>query len=148
MGKYLKLFKTHQEYEAYSGEEMMLPNVCLCVEENEVHYNPIKTFTILTLEMTGGDSLIFNAGTKSDGTSLQGFILKTGEKVQIIQAPITVHLQNADTASGMIIIHYNTDFQYTTSSGDSYYYSKRLPRADETITFTPLEDLVFYADID
>ena len=41
MAKYLKLFETHAEYEAYSGGgEMLLPNVSYCKDNNEVHYNP------------------------------------------------------------------------------------------------------------
>ena len=39
---YLKLFQNHSEYEAFvSGGTMEKPNVSHCVEENEVHYNPI-----------------------------------------------------------------------------------------------------------
>ena len=38
---YLKLFQTHEEYEAFvSGGTMVKPNVSHCVSENEVHYNP------------------------------------------------------------------------------------------------------------
>lgn len=40
MSKYLKLFKTHQEYETYSVGEMILPNVSYCEDQNDVHYNP------------------------------------------------------------------------------------------------------------
>lgn len=40
MGDYLKLFETHSEYEAYSGGEMLKPNVSYCEDNNEVHYNP------------------------------------------------------------------------------------------------------------
>ena len=41
MGKYLKKFETHTEYEAFTAtSEFIKPNVSLCVEENEVHYNP------------------------------------------------------------------------------------------------------------
>ena len=40
---YLKLFQTHEEYEAFvSGGTMMKPNVSHCVQENDVHYNPIE----------------------------------------------------------------------------------------------------------
>jgi len=39
MGKYLKLFENHTEYENAS-QNLILPNVSLCVAENEVHYNP------------------------------------------------------------------------------------------------------------
>jgi hypothetical protein len=39
--KYIKKFENHEEYEAFTGtSEFVLPNVSLCVNENEVHYNP------------------------------------------------------------------------------------------------------------
>ena len=39
--KYLKLFNTHAEYEAFTATtEFIKPNVSHCVQENEVHYNP------------------------------------------------------------------------------------------------------------
>ena len=42
MGKYIKTFDTHDEYETYiGGVEAMLPNVSYCKNINDVHYNPI-----------------------------------------------------------------------------------------------------------
>lgn len=39
---YLKLFETHQGYDDFvSGGTMEKPNVSHCIEENEVHYNPL-----------------------------------------------------------------------------------------------------------
>lgn len=39
---YLKLFQTHEEYEAFvSGGTMVKPNVSHCIQENDVHYNAI-----------------------------------------------------------------------------------------------------------
>ena len=39
--KYLKKFENHTEYETYiNGGGVALPNVSLCEQENEVHYNP------------------------------------------------------------------------------------------------------------
>jgi hypothetical protein len=147
MADYLKLFDTTSEYETYiEGQDVLLPNVSYCEDNNEVYYNPIENITIITIQMTGGDTLVFNAGTKSDGTSLQGFELSTGESVQIIQGPITVHLQNADTTSGLWSLDKNVE--YTTVSGDTYFSDERPPRCNETITLTPLEDITFYADID
>ena len=105
-----------------------------------------ETFTIITIEMTGGDTLIFEAGTKSDGTSLQGFELLTGESVQIIQAPITVRLQYDDTTGSYWKI--SPACQYTTNSGNTYSSEERWPICGETITLTPLEDTTFWADID
>ena len=41
MGKYLKLFKTHTEYQTYAQSgDMIKPNVSYCEDNNEVHYNP------------------------------------------------------------------------------------------------------------
>ena len=37
--KYLKKFENHQAYQA-AESGLILPNVSLCVQENEVHYNP------------------------------------------------------------------------------------------------------------
>ena len=43
MGKYLKLFKNHTQYEQYiTGETAALPNVSHCIQEAEVHYNPFS----------------------------------------------------------------------------------------------------------
>ena len=38
--KYIKKFDTHTEYEE-ARQNLILPNVSLCKQENEVHYNPI-----------------------------------------------------------------------------------------------------------
>ena len=41
MGKYIKLFDTHTEYNTYiNGQDKVLPNVSYCEDNNEVHYNP------------------------------------------------------------------------------------------------------------
>lgn len=41
MSEYLKLFETHNEYETYiGGQDVILPNVSYCEDNNEVHYNP------------------------------------------------------------------------------------------------------------
>lgn len=38
---YLKKFENHTQYETYTAStEFITPNVSLCVNENEVHYNP------------------------------------------------------------------------------------------------------------
>jgi len=39
MGKYLKKFENHSAYEA-AESGLILPNVSLCVQEHDVHYNP------------------------------------------------------------------------------------------------------------
>jgi hypothetical protein len=43
MGKYLKLFETYTQYEQYiTGDTVVLPNVSHCIQEEEVHYNPLQ----------------------------------------------------------------------------------------------------------
>ena len=57
MSKYLKLFETHAEYEAYSGGgEMLLPNVSYCKDNNEVHYNPLVLETRLIAKFNVTDT--------------------------------------------------------------------------------------------
>ena len=42
MGKYIKLFEKDEDYLAFKGtSDFILPNVSHCIEENDVHYNPI-----------------------------------------------------------------------------------------------------------
>ena len=41
MSKYIKKFTNHSQYESFTGtSEFILPNVSLCVYEDDVHYNP------------------------------------------------------------------------------------------------------------
>ena len=43
MGKYLKKFENHSQYENYmDGGGVALPNVSYCVTEGDVHYNPFS----------------------------------------------------------------------------------------------------------
>jgi len=50
MSKYLKLFENHTQYETFIGgggdTPFVKPNVSHCIEENEVHYNPIPIMTV------------------------------------------------------------------------------------------------------
>ena len=40
--KYIRKFENHSQYQTYTADtsNFILPNVSLCVQENEVHYNP------------------------------------------------------------------------------------------------------------
>ena len=41
MGKYLKKFENHTQYDNYiNGSGAILPNVSICTTEGDVHYNP------------------------------------------------------------------------------------------------------------
>jgi hypothetical protein len=54
MGKYIKKFDTHSDYEDFiETEDFIKPNVSHCVQENEVHYNPfIETRVICVYNVT------------------------------------------------------------------------------------------------
>ena len=52
MFKYLKLYKTHEEYEDYlQSPEFTLPNVTHCIKQNDVHYNPLGPIVYETVDL-------------------------------------------------------------------------------------------------
>ena len=65
MGDYLKLFETHSEYETYiGGQDVLLPNVSYCEDNNELHYNPIVPpsrviKTTINVETTSNLTVLF-----------------------------------------------------------------------------------------
>ena len=70
--EYLKLFENHNEYEGFvSGDTMVKPNVSHCVQENEVHYNPIPhdySQDYLTIESLEDDNTIYLKASHSSVT--------------------------------------------------------------------------------
>ena len=78
--KYLKKFENHASYEE-ARQNLILPNVSLCEQENEVHYNPVVNETRLTLTYNVEDSegwchlynsnaVILPIGVEIDGTAV------------------------------------------------------------------------------
>jgi hypothetical protein len=50
MGKYLKKFESHSQYEAYAASPAFLcPNVSICVNEKDVHYTQFIHVSSVTL---------------------------------------------------------------------------------------------------
>ena len=65
MAKFLKKFSTHSEYEAYiASEGKVLPNVSICDDTKDVHYNPfVETRVVAKFNVTSTSSptqLCFN----------------------------------------------------------------------------------------
>lgn len=56
MGKYIKVFDEHTDYQTYiNGQNKILPNVSVCIDQNDVHYNALHNYsndylTIISLE--------------------------------------------------------------------------------------------------
>ena len=73
MAKYLKRFNNHTEYEEFTATtEFVLPNVSSCVQEGEVHYNPLPPHyysqDYLTIESLEDNNTI---GWKASGSSIR-----------------------------------------------------------------------------
>ena len=60
MGKYLKKFENHSQYESYIATDFVKPNVSICVQEGDVHYNPFSyTDEYLTFVAKGSGTFTF-----------------------------------------------------------------------------------------
>lgn len=77
MGKYLKLFDTHSDYNTYiNSQDKILPNVSYCENENEVHYNPIETRVVAKFNVTSTSSAttILANSTQTSEIEIDGVI--------------------------------------------------------------------------
>ena len=55
MSKYLKLFDNHEDYLNFKEtSDFILPNVSHCIQENDVHYNPIINHAYVDLGLPSG----------------------------------------------------------------------------------------------
>ena len=94
MGKYLKKFENHSQYESYIAADYAKPNVSYCVSENEVHYNPYVhdyaddylTFVALengTFTFTPKNSNVISYSTDNGNTWTQGnsVSVNNGDKI-------------------------------------------------------------------
>ena len=99
MGKYLKLFQTHTEYEEYiSGETAVLPNVSHCIQEAELHYNPIvETRLIVTYNVTNASNpTLLYTYMSEEGITVDGATMF--DKVEIDGTEVSI--SDLDTAQG------------------------------------------------
>ena len=69
MQQYLKQFTNHSQYESYiNGNDAVLPNVSLCVQQDEVHYNPwFRDYSkeYLTFEVVESGTITLRASNAS-----------------------------------------------------------------------------------
>ena len=71
MGKYLKLFNTHIEYQAFTKtSDFIKPNVSHCIAENHVHYNPIPDYSKEYLTFVAKESGTFKLSRNAVSYSL------------------------------------------------------------------------------
>ena len=90
MGKYIKKFSTHTQYETYiNSQDKILPNVSLCRQEYELHYNPYDysedylTFVALESGTFTFDNNAISYSTDNGETWTQGksVAVNSGDKV-------------------------------------------------------------------
>lgn len=53
--KYLRLFDEHDGYNAYKDSGLLLPNVSHCIQQEDVHYNPLETRLIVRYSVNSND---------------------------------------------------------------------------------------------
>ena len=123
MGKYLKKFGTHTEYETYiEGENVILPNVSYCDDNKDVHYNPIPPKATVRLTFTvsepskerisiAGDLSPLGGSTDADGLSKVETMRVDGVEVDMETA---VTKENIVDMYGVVIDGYFYNF---TESG-------------------------------
>ena len=72
MAKYLKKFNTHSEYETYiGGQDVILPNVSYCKDNNEVHCNSFSLSVVEIGHVTTADGLKSVAVAKMSDNSFR-----------------------------------------------------------------------------
>ena len=87
MGKYLKKFQNHSAYQsAKSG--LILPNVSLCITEDDVHYNPnIETRLIITYSVDDATDptplYFYNAEMQAIGVDMFDKVEVDGTEVSV-----------------------------------------------------------------
>ena len=102
MAKYLKLFENHTQYEEYiTGETAVLPNVSHCINEVEVHYNPIVPFSkqYFTLEFLTSGTISWNVNLEEICKTIS-YSLDNGqtwtEITSVIRNPIEIEVEIGD----------------------------------------------------
>ena len=82
MGKYLKLFETHNQYTAFTQtEDFILPNVSYCKDQTDVvHYNPyVPPMNVITYQAT--EKLTETTNSSSSGLHTNAFSGSSGQQL-------------------------------------------------------------------
>lgn len=77
--KYLKKFQNHTQYETYiNGDNVSLPNVSLCVQQDEVHYTPMpetRIITVINITDTAKTYTLANYIDRFDEVEIDGVVM-------------------------------------------------------------------------
>lgn len=100
--RYLRTFGNHNNYEDFiETETFVKPNVSYCIQQNEVHYNPIETRLVVKYNVTdvSQPTLLYYYFNYS-GASYSFLGVDMFDKVEI--DGVEVSITDLDTASGQI----------------------------------------------
>ena len=128
MGKYIKKFDTHSDYEDFiETEDFIRPNVSYCVDNKDVHYN--STQTLFALEIESGEfiSFYFQSGTlyanTDDGLSALWVLDDDG----VVTDNISYSISDRAPILEQINEHYGTSFTGWSDNEIALSYGNTLP---------------------
>lgn len=145
MAKYIRLFENHESYEDWKldDQDYVKPNVSMCREENELHYNPIATPLILTMRQDHGTSYLQILGDslpKPNPLELFDSIKVNGVDVDLEllnENNGSTHTEDVATSDRLIDVEYILKDPTTIPSETFSYYcnvvSVQLPNSITTI---------------
>lgn len=123
MKRYVRVFQEHEDYSNFTRtEDFMLPNVSYCINENDVHYNPIETRLVVkyNVEDASQSTQLYQY---SDYCNIKG--VNMFDKVEIDGTNIPVVDLDTNNASYQLTAGEHT-VKYTlknpTSIGESAFY--------------------------
>ena len=128
MGKYIKEFNDHTEYEEFVGQvdfDLQTPNISLCNRQNEVHYSPYEKHDYsqdyLTFEIVNNGTLTFINSFGSSAIIYISYSLDNGTTWNQISFSNTPFL---NVIKGQKILFKGTNSTYYNSSASQKFGGK------------------------
>jgi len=151
--KYIKKFEQHSDYEAFmGGVEYVTPNVSYCVNEDEVHYNPIESYDPIlkfTAEQANSTIQLNRIGTETTfANSVFQYSINNGEWHDVVFSSTTVYTIYVEDGSEIVLTEseleeqYNGDIDYALEQLLGMYYDIATNATGDTITLENVGDSV------
>ncbi len=133
MGKYLKKFNSHAEYNAFTATTaFILPNVSLCVNEDDLHYNPLVRVSGVTLDKS--ELSLKEGDTETLVASILPYNASNKNVVWSSSDDSIATVSSNGTVSG--VAFGNADITVTTEDGDYTAQCATTVKSYKVITYT------------
>ena len=113
--KYVKLFNEHTDYESYIGNNPVLPNLSMCLQEEEGHFTPYNETKLVAIynitDTTNPTTLYYKSG--SSGLNALSMEIDGGESQSLTKT-------YTFSTTGEHIIRYT--LQNSTNIGQGAFY--------------------------